>query len=411
MLPDMRNAVRMLGLVAALAEASGCQQTDLALMERAEGLAVSTARPLRVLMYGHIPPYRGGLAHPALAAWLEARFEQHAEQQIDLQLRFGDTYALTPTSPELVGPDGYDVIEIDLAALPPIAAALGPWAGVDPRRLVPAGVAAGQASQGLLWPTYLCSHVIYARDRRIADAHDLADLGRTLRQLARGKPALVGDLYGDGMLSGLYADAWFDRTAGTQPHPSTIEREVVADLRQLVGLCGPSTRDNPCLNDAFDLTKGERTAGIEAMVRGDAAGWLGFSEHAHYALRAGATADTLHVVSAPLGPGTHPALFVDGLARSRRCTGQCQRDATTLAYFLTSAEVQASLALGDDPEAGGIPRYLMLASRAFWERPEVTRDALYAQLRPIAFAPSLLPALEAPEPALRDALTAPAADR
>lgn len=400
----MRDALRVLGVVVALSvSAAGCQQTDLALMERAEVLAVATARPLRVLLYGHIPPYRAGsLAHAALADWLEARFEKHSQHQIDLQIGFADTYALTPASPELVGRDAYHVIELDLHALPAIAQAFSPWAGLDPRRLLPAGVAAGEATQGLLWPTYLCSHVVYARDRRIADVHSLADMGRTLRQIARGKTPLAGDLHGT-MLTGLYADAWFDRTAGTQPRPTALETDVLADLQQLATLCGTSLRANPCLNDVFDLGD-DRIDGMRAFARGEIAGWLGFSEHAYYALRAGVPLDALQVASAPLGPRSHPALFVDGLVRSRRCEGICRRDATEFATFLTSDVVQAGIAFGWDDDAEGTPRYLMMASRAFWERPDVARDPLYAQLRPIAFAPSLLPAVSASPEALRAAI-------
>lgn len=94
-------------------------------------------------------------------------------------------------------------------------------------------------------------------------------------------------------------------------------------FRPVVAACVRSGAENPCLDGQYkDNTKAE-----EAFGTGGANAYVGHTERLFYILKSRPGRALPSVVSAPLGGGTQPVMFVDALVFNRTCTGACLDDA------------------------------------------------------------------------------------
>lgn len=371
--------------------------------------AAHTAAPpseLRVALFQYIPPF-GDLAHSTLAERLRREFL--AETGINAHIEFRETYGLTPSSPEFaIGADAFDLVEIDLMGLRALDSVVATWqlASGD---VAPAALNAASIDRRIAaWPTYMCGFFVTSFDPGLRTVATSAEL---VSWLGKGQP-LVGDFNGSSTLPPIYYDAYLD-THGTAAHvDDKVDQSVLESLRAVLKRCDGLNADNRCLNDSYDLYDG-KTSGIERLVARDARALFGYSEYLYYVLASAGgkvvPAD-LSITSAPLGHGSHPALFTDGLViNARRCTAPCVDKAQRFAEFLTSPSTQTMIAYGEEEASGShsaTPRYLLMARTAFWNSERVEADPIYSQLRSVvldaktqSFGPTSLS-----RDAIRDAL-------
>ncbi len=364
--------------------ASSCAGTQVAdrSPQNASPPAHAPAGPLRVVMFPYIPPFDSPKAqqHLELKAWLESNFrDSNAGRQVQIEFRNRTPEDFTDAGPA-------DLVEMELDELATLGGRAAAWP-LQEREVVP-----GAWSASLLegrphaWPTYVCTHVVYSTDAALRNVRTLAEMRTFLRAGAGTGAPLSADFWGTSTTPHLFVDAALDNGRG--PRPPASDPIVVAALRELVGLCGPLSRTgNACLDDSMDPYKEGRLVGFERLLNGASRGLFGYSEFAYYLLRPPSTLlpSALNVISAPLGPTSHPLLFVDGLVMNTRCgndTG-CAERALAFARFLTSPDVQLALAFGKDTEARGTQRYLLMAQRSFWQTPSVMADTIYSQLRDV----------------------------
>lgn len=369
------------------------------------------AAPLRILLYPFIPPFhsRDELQHKALAEWLKSAFhEKH--QDIPVDIRFANTYELKPDSPLLgKGEDAADLIEMDLLGLGALNGFVGAWS-LSRDSVVPAAYDVSLLG-GVphAWPTYVCGHVVYSTDGGLREVDTVGELVDFLKKAPASLKPFIADMNGSSTLPSIYVDSYTD-SHGSQPTDASVNKDVARDLRNVAKVCGElSEEKNECLNNTFDLYDG-KLAGVQRFAAGEARALFGYSEYIFYALGAPQSKldpSKLNVVSAPLGNGSHPLLYVDGLVRNVNCTEDCARRAQVFAEFLTSKDVQLALAFGKDMSPA-VPRYLMMSRRSFWNDGRVKEDPIYKQLAPIVeTGKPFVPPLVTKKNVLKELLTGP----
>lgn len=190
---------------------------------------------------------------------------------------------------------------------------------------------------------------------------------------------LAGDLQGSFTLPSYYLDAWADTHPlrevedALRPAPET---NVIGQLKQFSGLCSKDG-ENACLTDAKYNDDG--LAAAADVAAGNAHSMVAYSERLHHLRRAAAKEAEWTLVSAPVGAGRGPAVFVDALVRSPQCSGQCATAAAAFADYLTKPSTFEWIMLSDDATKNGIPRYLIPAHRnAYTAR--VLEDPYYRQI-------------------------------
>lgn len=348
---------------------------------------------LRVRLYPYIPPFHDAQArrHDPLQRWLQIQWKKK-HPEVDLDLEFTDTYDVDPKT--LLGTDdrAVDIVEIDLKTFSydtDLASLVGTWK-LGENDFWPGAMTAAKydpkTGKSLAWPTYLCGFVIYSTNTKLAKVKSAADLANFLSIAPEGSIPFVADMNGSSTLPPIYVDAFTD-SHGYEKVPVNLDSEVIAGIRNLVRQCGNlSKEENSCLNDSADLYD-NAIGPVESFGMGKAHAMFGYSEFIRYSLAAkGAKINPadLTVISAPLGEGSSPSLFVDGLVLNKNCeaNAHCRERAKNFAEFLTSPEIQMGIAFASDTEESD-PRYLLMARRSFWSANPVKSDPIYRQLRPM----------------------------
>jgi hypothetical protein len=334
------------------------------------------SRPLRVVMFPYIPPFDSPEArqHVALKEWMESRFNNR-NRSVEIDFR-------DPSGSDLEDA-GVDIVELELTSLVTLRDRAAPWP-LKQEDVVPGAWSASLLdNRPYAWPTYTCTNVIYSTESSIRDVDSLDELRAFLRSGARNAAPLAADFWGGSTTPALFVDSALDNKRG--PLPVATDTAVVTSLRELFQLCGAlDLVSNTCLNDSADAYKG-RLDGFGRLRDGSVRGIFGYSEFAYYLLRPPSqlTPQALSVISAPLGSHSQPLLFVDGLVLNKRCAADeaCHRIALEFARFVTSPEIQLSIAFGHDDDARSTPRYLLMAQESFWRQQQVKKDPIYAQLR------------------------------
>lgn len=353
----------------------------------AQAPAPSAKRALRAVLFPYIPD-AGGDSFAKLIKHLESGFEE-THPAIDLRIVMDlkmDLYDLEQGGllSKLFGngADAADVVEIDtmlLGAL--VERGFVQPVGVQPAELEPIldvawrAVTVAGAVYGV--PTYLCSNVIYANHPGIVDVDRAEELIPFLRTRNPDAVPLVANYAGSWTLGPDYVDAWAD-THGNDPDQVAAAYRVPLDpatmqvFAPLVRACAADGK-NPCLDDTYkDNTKAE-----EVFAQGKANAFLGYSERLFFILSSNRALPLPTPISAPLGAGSQPMIFVDALAVSAQCQGQCLADAQALTAYLSSAKVRTLIAFSQDAPAGTPPRYLLQANERFYSMAPAREDPVY----------------------------------
>ncbi|TRW95147.1 extracellular solute-binding protein [Candidatus Methylobacter oryzae] len=333
--------------------------------------AVAAPRTINVVLFGYIPDANHD-QYAALIAKLKKRFEVD-NPDIALNLTIDpniDVYDM-PTLSNLLGknPDAAQLVEIDTVMLGNLVKEkLVQPLSFHPTDTVTQALDAAMINETLYSvPTYLCSNVIYS-PADIEQVENSKDLVKILAKYQIDKPSLIGNYNGSWTLSGFYTDAWADtNTNSPKELPASLrlplQDTTVQSLNTAVHSCADSHGKNPCLDGTYK----DNSLAMEAFARGEANGYVGYTENLFNILSARPQdAPPLHVISAPMGNGEKPVMYVDGLVFNTNCTSQCLDDAQNVAKYLTATATRNLIAFSQDAGAGAIPRYLMQANTDFY---------------------------------------------
>lgn len=348
---------------------------------------VTERRGLRVALYPYIPDS----AHDNFAGLLKALkagFER-ANPQVEVTLR-----PLNPKDPDepFYKPDTVkawltatdesreDIVEVDMEMLDQLTGVATPWSEISapPDDWHPAAASA-VTLDGKIWafPHLLCSHFVITRYPGVHDAKTIAQLASAVA--ATKARRLVGDFGGKWNLPSLFLDSYADSHSTldfTAAMNMPLENAAVSDTVKAAHLCAPAenTECTKTFHEDFGLA-------VKEFADGHAAALLGYSEALFEILEAAPSSrEAMLISSAPLGNGSHPVLFTDGLVLRKNCTGTCQKDAQAFADYLSSAEAEELLLLSRDGVSAN-PRYVLPASRAALNRQPVANDKFYAVLK------------------------------
>ncbi|WP_437708388.1 hypothetical protein WMF45_30030 [Sorangium sp. So ce448] len=345
-------------------------------------------------------PDAAGDGFASLRAMIEDGFEsQHAEIDLDLRLVKSDDSYHNPT--RLAGwlaSGRYDLVEIDTVVLGDLidADVLEPWPSVPERDYLAAARSASteidRSGKSVWWgvPHLSCGFFLVTRSEELDAAPSIAGLVKAARE--SGKP-LLGNFASSWDLPALYLDARVDNGLDAT-NPLTLSNAVkpplhagsTAALKQLASLCRQGDR-NPCIDGTYDETL---EGPVEEFVKGNAIGYWGYSERLHRTVTLmkaqGAPVEGLRVSTIPLGTSATPLLFTDAFVRRKGCSGDpaCNAAAAAWAEFITRDDVMRDLLISRDAGPTAVPRYLLPATSSAFQAEPIARDALYAELRPLA---------------------------
>lgn len=376
-------------------------------------------RSLKLVLFPYIPD-AGNDKFQSLIRALKRGFAQ-GHPEIDLQITIdpgADLFDLEPggTVNRLLGSgaDAAQVVELDTMLLGDLVA--NQWVQPTGIKAADAFPAAEQAVSvnGELYavPTYMCTNVIYTGNSAVQKAANGTALIAALAKIDPKAAPLAGSFEGTWTLPSLYADAWADTNGAADlgaAYKLPLDPETMTDLRAVIRGCEVSGK-NPCL----DTTYKDNTEPEKAYALGKANGFLGYPERLYHIRAARPERPLPTVISAPVGHGSHPVAFVDGLVFNPSCAGQCLADARDLAMYMASVPVRSLIAFSQDAPQGSIPRYLLQASQAFYAAAPASADPMYKAYLPIVSQARSYPNQGYPEAreeinkALITALTAPA---
>jgi thiamine pyridinylase len=103
------------------------------------------------------------------------------------------------------------------------------------------------------------------------------------------------------------------------------------------------------------------------FATGQANGFVGYTERLFYILDAAPSQPLPSVISAPLGLGTHPVMFVDALVVNPNCTGPCLANAMQFIAFMSQLGTRNLIAFSQDSRQPTFPRYLLQARIDFYQ--------------------------------------------
>lgn len=352
----------------------------------ADALLPATRRTLRVALFPYLPDVNHD-HRAALAAAIEHGFET-CRPDIDLVMKpfdptTDDFYAKDKLVGWLAGTasEGYDVVEIDTVLLGDMTTAIEPWENVTPSSDWHPAARAAVVLGGkvMAYPHMICGHFVITRDAAVAQAGTADALAARVSALESTRK-LVGDFAGSWNLPSLYLDAWAD-TNGPENLASAIgplDAKVVELLRSVERLCRIGDIDR-CMDGTYHKNP---IIAADEFASGEASVFVGYSEFLNEIVTKRTDTAPLYVASAPLGGGSHPVLFTDGLVLRKGCLGACQSDARAFAEYLDGSRMYETLLMSKDAPFAK-PRYLLPATRSAFQIPSVAADPFYAVLAEI----------------------------
>jgi thiamine pyridinylase len=321
-----------------------------------------------------------------MAARIKAEFESsHADIDLDLRVNQSDDFYDLASLRELLrgapGREPYDVVETDGIFLGDLADSgwITPWHGLPPGAWHPAARTAAVLDSTVYGiPHWLCGHFLFTRDPVVAAARTVAMLTSALQRPHAGA-ALVGDFGGSWNLPALYIDAWAD-THGPRDLDralsDTLDPAVSSPFVALARTCAIGS-DNPCTTTYHDPKNADSAAHV--FGHHNATALVGYSERLHEVRKAAGKDQSIVVLSAPLGNGSSPVVYVDLLVRRSGCDSACARAAAAFAVYVNSPRTQEWVLLSDDAPSSGVPRYLLPANLDALT-PRVLQDPWYRSL-------------------------------
>lgn len=323
-------------------------------------------RALSALMYSYIPSGPGGFA--ALSRHVATTF-QAANPEVLLNVTYTPSvnrYDFTELEKTLAAYD-YHVMEIDTLFLGHLAGkglVVPPDGLPDVLPVARAAVTVGGKAQAV--PTWLCTEVLHSRASAPVPATDIGEL-----------PDTVGNFTGRWFPLQSFIKADISRSKDCQaplsdgpPDPGQLDR-----VAKLISTCPPSAPGGRCTKEGFSTA-----------LKGSAKAVMGFTENAR---DLGMPGKELTAAPVTWGRCTAPVLYADALVVSRAAcwTEACLKDAKAFQHLMAGPEMAAYTALARDEPTGSSPRWLLPASRPFWDRGDVLDTPLYREFRRIVGDP------------------------
>lgn len=383
---------------------------------RSESTKPAAPAPLviKAALFPYIPDSAGD-KFASLIAKLESGFEA-AQPGVDLQITINgdlDPYDSSAggTLSKLLGKgaDAMQIVEVDTVLMGTLVA--NDWvqpSGIsNPGALPAAWQAASVGGTAYGVPTYLCTNVVYSSSSAIGTAKNGTDLIGILSKIKPGVTPLVGNYKGSWTLPSTYVDAWADTNGAASATASftiPLDPKTMGFFSSVVNGCTSSTKANPCLDGSYKQGAGAETA----FASGNAGGFIGYTEQLFAIRHANPSAPLPAVISAPIGDGSNPLMFVDALVFNPGCVGACLSAAQAFATYMSSVAVRNIIAFSQDGPQGTLPRYLLQANPSFYSSSPASSDPMYKAYTTIVNRATPFPNTGFPEgrTALNDALTA-----
>lgn len=344
-------------------------------------------RCLKVALYPFLPDYKN------LFSDIEHGFERE-HPDIDLQIiDLSNNYynenaekAITNTAAQVYELDGVFLADfVEEKLIRPLPATLVPAAN----SMIP--VAESSAKVGTDWwgvPHWVCTNYLFFRaGDQLESASTLKDIESLIGVKHAPDKGLLIDAKGKSTLGELYLDATIDEVGNmTAAAPYLLDTNLLGkateDIKRAVSLCDTGLCRDADYHEAtgFYARQFSRKRG-RALV--------GYSERLYYialeqqeSCRKGECISLRDVEVKPFplsDRGSHPFAWVDMLAISSGCEGQCLTDATAfIAYVTRAGEVKRSLL---PSHYGAPPRYLLPARADLYTDKDILAVApLYSKL-------------------------------
>jgi thiamine pyridinylase len=356
----------------------------------ADGLILFTGKQSRVLnvaLYPDIPSHPNGNFNRLLDHVVNTYQALNPDVLLNAVIADEDAIYSFDDLPPLLGPSGYDVIELDTLYLGFLASS----GLITPAKITgdapwPAALAAS-TYDGVLYgvPSWLCMDFVFSFQPALKSVHSLQDLLKFAANAPNTKPALLADYDGSWRLPSIYINAYVQTYGYPNIAKALImppDAAVIANLQALVATCefGPA-------NSCIDGTNHAQTDGTieRVFAAGNAGSDMGFSEQSFYVLLNQLVSGNLTMVPAAWGENPQPLLFSDSFVTSKStCSAAaCQDDSAAFTAIMTAAAMKSFVAFSQDLSPDMPPRHLLVATQPFWNLDQVKADAIYGQVVPV----------------------------
>jgi len=344
-------------------------------------------RTLNVLLYPFIPTLQYGNFSSLLTYVVNTYQAQNPQVLLNIVMNPSINIYDFPTLQTLVGPNGYDVLELDMSFLG-FLVNNNLITSVSIQGDQPWPIAKQTATfNGTVYavPSWLCTDFLY---------YFLNDSRQrlTLKQLKAIQNSsydrlLVSDFDGSWTMTAMYLDAYVQTYGYASINNAFImppDANVIQNLYALVTLCGGKD-GNPCIDGRYHNAADGTVE--KAFATGHSVLDIGFSERSFFINEYDTVPGILTEQPAVYGEPyeTVLLLYTDGfVTNSSTCSsGTCPGDSQAFTTVMTGASMKTYIAFSQDLPSGAPPRHLLVATQPFWNQPIVQNDPLYQQFATI----------------------------
>ncbi|WP_269714135.1 hypothetical protein [Caulobacter sp. NIBR2454] len=342
-------------------------------------------RVLNASLYAYLPTLPGG-DFTSLVAYVVQTYQAQNPQVLlnavmNPNLDIYDYGAL----PGLLGPQGFDVMELDMLYLGFLAS----QNLINPATITgeaPLDVARAAASyNGQLWaiPSWLCMDFIYSPNAAVQQATTLDSMVQFLSTMPAGKPELGAVYNGSWRLPSIYINSYVQTygygaiAQATQMPPA---QAPINNLIKLTDTCAVGSTNN-CTNGVYKSAQDNQNGSIEKYyATGQTSGNMDFSEQTFYVNLYGDA--PIYVTPGTWGNYPQPLLYADAfVSSSANCqpSTPCGSDATAFTTLMTGVAMKNYITSSQDLPAGTPWRTLLVANANFWNQPQIQNNGLYRQ--------------------------------
>jgi thiamine pyridinylase len=340
-------------------------------------------RVLNVALYPYIPNLPNSDFSPLVDYVVQTYQAQNPQVLLNAIMSENvDIYSFTAL-PNLLGPSGYDVMELDMLYLGFLASnnLINPQQAPTAQTLPVALNAATYNGQLYGIPSWLCMDFLYSGSRSVWNVTSLSTLKTFLAGQPSGITANVGDYAGSWRLPSIYVNAYVQaygyanlQNAFVMPPDTTVMNNLI----WLVQNCNFNSQ-NPCIDGTYHNDPNGTSE--QVFAAGLANTDTGFSEQSFY-INLYNGPSPLYLVPEPWGQTRQPLLFADSfVTNSSTCppSSQCTSDAAAFTTLMTSVNMKSYIVMSRDLPALTPWRTLLVPYNAFWTQAAIQNNPLYQQ--------------------------------